>query len=1160
LNISPELQRLLYNRLKVGKRRVNVRVEVDKLTYKPDVYVEFDKVKFDVDGISPIDISPFYDTGYNISSMTHTGSSIMISPIKGQTVSQTLEKLSSDFQVMSVNGQIRKIVINGEYQERDHEGIDLAYPKGTEIVAVADGVVSNVTSMNLRSIDILHSNGITSRYLHLGNIRVYEGQEVKQGEVIGEIGPKDRYSTGEHLHFEVRENSGKTNRGNPLDPKPFLLGQRYIQNIPTATFLNSILGVINTNQVRFREKPSIGSTVLEEFNKDTTVTLKGRAGEWYQVLHNGKTGYVYGSYINIDSEYQQTNVDRPTRMDIINYITQKSNSLNIPPRLGLAVAWTESQMTQFNLDGTPFKSIYEGELSWGIMQVNEPAWNNVYNINDLKNNWRYNIDSGLSIVKNHYNEAIRRGEQDPIRSTYSAYNTGSNYSRYRTTSDFRDINFWSHYQNTPWSSVGREVLYGIVNGVAVPIRVSADDSSAVIKLVYQGEVLSYTSKDNNYYVIDLGYNSTGYIKENYFRPTSGTLSNDFELNTVFFDDFSSYTPNLPPKNYIQISDKQENQWKVINEDGKSGLKIEGGPEGTTDVYFRMNANHNAKLEIEYQAFLGEGNFFRIYDNNRIVFSDSDINYQDLSGKGFISLNLSKGNHIIKITREKTNSEALDSINILTIKLNELVNKRGYSEPVDVGGDCIYIKADGVYVYQSTNALQVITRLNRGNILKAVNVTDEWVEVNIDETTQGFIKRNLIDFHPECFKDDKTRYRSGRFIHEKTLELDNIESLSIDYRYEMRVATATVTISNENGFYSPDYMPQKFPEIGAKKSEFVEYSEGKPFGVLSDNTPIRIYIGYGDNPPRRFTGLIDGVDISGDSKTLTIRCSDMMKKLANFRAYVPENYPPEDDEGSAWLASAVIHDLAKKAGMNKWRSIAEDLNYPDIVIEDSIYTELNSEQGYFIKFDENEEKKKVEIQSLSLEKGYENPFTYKSFTLKEGDVYADVIDNICNDINFWQRCNIFGTYYCTALRYSPNPTAYYKDDETIATISKTIDYTKVVNHIIVSGAGGSEHFLDDTLWRAVKGERRTAKVDVPWANTYGKKLIIANKLFRDMKMRATTVQAVIEGNPYVELMDTIHIDDKETTTKDQFVVKGITDSWSVGQPYITTLELFWGEEL
>jgi len=57
------------------------------------------------------------------------------------------------------------------------------------------------------------------------------------------------------------------------------------------------------------------------------------------------------------------------------------------------------------------------------------------------------------------------------------------------------------------------------------------------------------------------------------------------------------------------------------------------------------------------------------------------------------------------------------------------------------------------------------------------------------------------------------------------------------------------------------------------------------------------------------------------------------------------------------------------------------------------------------------------------------------------------------------------------------------------------------------------------------------------------------------MNATTISVAIEGNPYIDLLDTVGIEHANTTTKDSFVVKGIKDSWSSGQGYITYLDLF-----
>jgi murein DD-endopeptidase MepM/ murein hydrolase activator NlpD len=51
-------------------------------------------------------------------------------------------------------------------------------------------------------IDVQHANGFMTRYTQLDDISVQEGQTVKQGEEIGQVGSTG-LSTGPHLHFEI---------------------------------------------------------------------------------------------------------------------------------------------------------------------------------------------------------------------------------------------------------------------------------------------------------------------------------------------------------------------------------------------------------------------------------------------------------------------------------------------------------------------------------------------------------------------------------------------------------------------------------------------------------------------------------------------------------------------------------------------------------------------------------------------------------------------------------------------------------------------------------------------------------------------------------------------------------------------------------------------
>jgi len=102
---------------------------------------------------------------------------------------------------------------------RMHKGIDIAAPVGTPVVAAAGGVVvsSGWDSGGYgNKVDIRHPDGSVTRYGHNSRLLVREGQEVRQGQLISEMGSTGR-STGPHLHFEVHPSG----RG-AINPMAFL--------------------------------------------------------------------------------------------------------------------------------------------------------------------------------------------------------------------------------------------------------------------------------------------------------------------------------------------------------------------------------------------------------------------------------------------------------------------------------------------------------------------------------------------------------------------------------------------------------------------------------------------------------------------------------------------------------------------------------------------------------------------------------------------------------------------------------------------------------------------------------------------------------------------------------------------------------------------------
>lgn len=105
----------------------------------------------------------------------------------------------------------------------EHSGLDIAVPVGTPIEAAAPGVVAWARLGNQYGnyVMIIHANGLATLYAHMSRIDVAQDQWVTRGQIIGLSGGAagaygSGFSTGPHLHFEVRED------GIPVDPYRYL--------------------------------------------------------------------------------------------------------------------------------------------------------------------------------------------------------------------------------------------------------------------------------------------------------------------------------------------------------------------------------------------------------------------------------------------------------------------------------------------------------------------------------------------------------------------------------------------------------------------------------------------------------------------------------------------------------------------------------------------------------------------------------------------------------------------------------------------------------------------------------------------------------------------------------------------------------------------------
>lgn len=104
----------------------------------------------------------------------------------------------------------RKIPLYGF--ERFHTGVDIHGAIGTEVLAIADGtvIVSTYDDGWGDYMIINHGNNILSLYAHLNCRYIKRGESVTRGQAIGELG-NSGFSSGPHLHFEIRENGKSVN-------------------------------------------------------------------------------------------------------------------------------------------------------------------------------------------------------------------------------------------------------------------------------------------------------------------------------------------------------------------------------------------------------------------------------------------------------------------------------------------------------------------------------------------------------------------------------------------------------------------------------------------------------------------------------------------------------------------------------------------------------------------------------------------------------------------------------------------------------------------------------------------------------------------------------------------------------------------------------------
>lgn len=183
--------------------------------------------------------------------------------------------------------------VNNGFRYGKHQGIDFATPTGTPVKAAQSGTVVFAGWGGDAGNAVTIQNGkVLAKVFHLSKVSVKNGQQVKEGQVIGNSG-NTGYSTGPHLHFQTEINRV------PVDPKKLIevAKPKPAPAYPkTVTVKNAVAYV--RNQPTSKSKLD-GSRILPKFTKFRVVgAVKGENvggnNKWYKTIRGN---YVWSGAV-----------------------------------------------------------------------------------------------------------------------------------------------------------------------------------------------------------------------------------------------------------------------------------------------------------------------------------------------------------------------------------------------------------------------------------------------------------------------------------------------------------------------------------------------------------------------------------------------------------------------------------------------------------------------------------------------------------------------------------------------------------------------------------------------------------------------------------------------------------------------------------------------
>jgi len=183
---------------------------------------------------------------------------------------------------------------------RDHQGVDIFAPRGTPVIAVADGVITSTKNGGLGGRVVWQRDeerGVLYYYAHLDRQLVRAGQQVRAGDTIATVGNTGNARRSEpHLHFGVYRTGARA-----INPLPYLehASASAPQPVRAETETLGRWLTVERDAVSVRNSPDPNAPVIHRVARDDRVLVVGAVSDWHRIrLPDGRSGFVADSLLH----------------------------------------------------------------------------------------------------------------------------------------------------------------------------------------------------------------------------------------------------------------------------------------------------------------------------------------------------------------------------------------------------------------------------------------------------------------------------------------------------------------------------------------------------------------------------------------------------------------------------------------------------------------------------------------------------------------------------------------------------------------------------------------------------------------------------------------------------------------------------------------------